>query len=81
MNASFKRGFIKGFKKLLRLSAIMAVVTFLLKFLQHGAAASGNFLNKLMLYIGVLLPFILLAALVGGLVFGWYAWKQEKKAA
>ena len=59
----------------------MAVVTFVLKVLQHGTAGSGDFLNKLMLYIGVLLPFILLAALIGGLAFGWYAWKKEKNPA
>ena len=81
MNVSFKRGFVKGFKKLLRLSAIMAVVTFLLKVFQFGTAGMGDFLNKLMLYIGFLLPFILLTALIGGLAFGWYAWWKDKNPA
>lgn len=78
MNPTFKSAFIKGFKKLLRLSAIMAVVTFLIKVAQYGIKDLGDFLNKLMLYIGFLLPFILLASVIGGLAFGWYAWWKNK---
>lgn len=80
MHATFKRGFIKGFKKLLRLSAIMAVVTYLIKALQFGISDMGDFLSKLMIYIGFLLPFILLAAALGGLALGWYLWWKEKKS-
>lgn len=78
MNPIFKTGFILGFKKLLRLSAIMAVVTFLIRIVQYGTSGMSDFLNKLMIYIGMLLPFILIAALLGGLALGWYYWWREK---